>query len=85
LNGLPDVPEARWTITVTDRSSGAVLSRRPFGSSTDLKLSSFSAIPASVEIFPNGSASQAMSLTLALPDYHRHATLSRAGMVRVSP
>ena len=73
------------TITVSDRATGTVLSKRQFGSRTDFKLTTFAAVPAQVDVFPNGSATQSLTLTLGLPGYSRVVTLSRAGMVQGAP
>jgi prepilin-type N-terminal cleavage/methylation domain-containing protein len=77
-------PVAR-TMTFTDRNSGTVLAQRPFGSTTDFKLERLISAPAQVDLFPNGTASQATVVTLALAGYARHITISRAGQVRVTP
>jgi prepilin-type N-terminal cleavage/methylation domain-containing protein len=71
-------------VTFTDRNSGTVLARRLYGATTDFKLEQLTAAPAQVDLFPNGSASQATVVTLGLAGYARYITISRAGQVRVT-
>ena len=73
------------TLTVTDRNSGVVLAKRLFGPTTDFKIESLAASPAQVDVFPNGTTSAAMRVTVGLAGYERHITVSRAGQVRVIP
>lgn len=69
------------SITVSDRASGTVLSTVGLGPDTyQLDSIAFSVSP--VDLFPNGFASNALTVTLWARGYSRRVTMSRAGWVR---
>jgi hypothetical protein len=41
--------------------------------------------PTTIDLFPNGTVSQSLTLTFTLDGYTRHVTMTRAGQVRVTP
>jgi hypothetical protein len=59
-----------------------VLRTRVLGTTSDYKLSSVRFTPAAIDVFPNGIASQALTVTLSGGTYSRTVTMSRVGMVR---
>jgi Tfp pilus assembly protein FimT len=75
-------PAAR-TISVTDRAAGAVLAKRAFGMQSEYDLTVLGGAPLQVDLFPNGTTSQALTLTLGINGYARTVTMTRAGQVRV--
>ena len=60
-----------------------VLHRRSFGPESDYQLESMTAAPASINIFPTGLASSALSIALSSANQSRTVTMSRAGQIRV--
>lgn len=70
------------SITVTDRSSGVVLSTRSLGPADAYQLDSVAFSTTPVDLFPNGFTSSALTVTLWAQGYSRRVTLSRAGWVR---
>jgi type II secretory pathway pseudopilin PulG len=74
---------AMLQLTVTDRNAGTQLWREALGSKTEYKLSTLSGSPSQVDIFPNGTLSQAITVTLGVTGYSKQVTMSLAGQVRV--
>jgi prepilin-type N-terminal cleavage/methylation domain-containing protein len=73
----------RQSITVSDRASGTVLSTRSLGHDDAYQLDSVTFSTSLVDLFPNGFASSALTVTLWAAGYSRRVTMSRAGWVRV--
>jgi prepilin-type N-terminal cleavage/methylation domain-containing protein len=71
------------SVTVSDRATGTVLSTRALGSGDAYSLDSVSLSPATVDIFPNGFTSSALTVRLSAGGYSRQVTMSRAGWVRL--
>ncbi len=74
--------------TITDRASSAVLFKRALSQDRAYALASLAATNSSVQIFPNGLASAADTVTVsgAPPAaYSRRIAMSRTGQVRVLP
>jgi prepilin-type N-terminal cleavage/methylation domain-containing protein len=71
------------SITLSDRASGTVLSKRALGTGDAYGLDSVSLSVSPVDIFPNGFTSSALTVTLWSGTYSRQVTMSRAGWVRV--
>ena len=70
----------------TDRKTGNVLRIRTFyGDTSEYRLTSLVFNPTTVEVFPNGISSVAVTINLANGDYARQITASTAGFVRVKP
>jgi type II secretory pathway pseudopilin PulG len=57
--------------------------RRNLHLAPDLGVATTTLSPASVTVFPNGTVSQALTVTLTNDGYTRQVTLSQTGMVRV--
>lgn len=69
----------------TDRKSGAVLRVRTFyGDTSEYRLSSLVFTPATIDVFPSGISSAAVTINLANGDYSKQITASTAGFIRVS-
>lgn len=73
------------TYTVTDRKSGSVIRTRDFGSKSEYGLTALVLSPATIDVFPSGVSSAALSATISGGDYTRRVTASTAGFVRISP
>ncbi|GAC1421236.1 MAG: hypothetical protein NVSMB53_19850 [Gemmatimonadaceae bacterium] len=68
-----------------DRKTGTVLRIRTFyGDTSEFKLTSLTFIPTTVDVFPSGISSAALTVGLANGDYAKQITASTAGFVRVS-
>jgi hypothetical protein len=72
----------KQSITVTDRTSGKVLSTRGLGAGDAYQLDSVAFSVTPVDVFPNGFTSSALTVTLWAGGYARQVTMSRAGWVR---
>lgn len=70
------------SITVSDRASGMVLSRVALGPEDAYQLDSVAFSVSPLDLFPNGFASSALTVTLWAGGYSRQVTMSRAGWVR---
>ena len=73
------------TIVIADRSTGAILSEKKYGLVSEYRLSRLIGVPAQIDIFPNGTVSGSLRLTMQIDNYVRHVTMTRAGQVRVTP
>jgi prepilin-type N-terminal cleavage/methylation domain-containing protein len=68
-----------------DRKTGTVLRMRTFyGDTSEYKLTTLTFTPATVDVFPSGISSAALTVDLANGDYAKQLTASTAGFVRVS-
>ena len=77
-------PAQRALLTV-DRASGQMITRRAYGSTSEYKIESLSASPASIDILPHGVATSATTVTVRTGSYARQVTVTRGGVVRVQP
>ena len=69
---------------VRDRSGTTVYRERFMGEDSDYDLDKLQINPSnSVELFPNGTATEATTFTLEIDGYTRQVRLSRAGQVRM--
>lgn len=69
-----------------DRKSGNVLRIRTFyGDTSEYRLTSLVFNPTTIDVFPSGISSAAITINLANGDYARQITASTAGFVRVKP
>jgi prepilin-type N-terminal cleavage/methylation domain-containing protein len=67
-----------------DRKSGAVLRIRTFyGDTSEYRLTSLVFNPTTIDVFPNGVSSAAVTINLANGDYGKQITASTAGFIRV--
>src|SRR5947207_4513085 len=68
-----------------DRKSGSVLRIRTFyGDTSEYRLTKLVFTPATIDVFPSGISSSAVSVDLANGDYSKTITASTAGFIRVS-
>ncbi len=79
------VDPAQRTVLLTDRATGNVITRRTYGPSSEFKVETLSASPASVDLLPQGMATSAATLRVGIGSYTRQVTLTRAGLVRLQP
>jgi prepilin-type N-terminal cleavage/methylation domain-containing protein len=71
-------------LSITNRSGTTVFRRVQFGKQYTLNSSNVKYYPSTpYEIYPNGLASDTMSITLSAKGYARNIKVSRAGMVQV--
>ncbi len=69
-----------------DRATGNVLRIRTFyGDTSEYRLTSLVFNPATIDVFPNGISSTAVTIDLANGDYSKKITASTAGFIRVKP
>jgi prepilin-type N-terminal cleavage/methylation domain-containing protein len=73
------------TLTVTDRAAGTQLSKKTFGLNSEYHLTTLNGSTNQFDIFPNGTVSQAVTITFGLGGYNRQITMSRAAQVRLVP
>ena len=68
-----------------DRKSGNILRIRTFyGDTSEYRLTSLVFTPATIDVFPSGISSSAITVNLANGDYAKTITASTAGFIRVS-
>jgi prepilin-type N-terminal cleavage/methylation domain-containing protein len=68
-----------------DRKTGTVLRIRTFyGDLSEYRLNRLVFIPATIDVFPNGVSSAALTIKLANGDYSKEIKASTAGFVRIS-
>jgi prepilin-type N-terminal cleavage/methylation domain-containing protein len=79
------VDPAQRLVVITDRATGTVITRRPYGAASEFKVESLTASPASLDLLPQGMATSAATLTVGIGSYSRQVTLTRAGLIRVVP
>ncbi len=79
------VNTATKTYTIADRSAGTSIRTRALGSTSAYTLSALTFSPATIDIFPTGISSDALTVTVTSGDYSRQVTASRAGLVRRTP
>ena len=69
-----------------DRKTGNILRIRTFyGDTSEYRLTSLVFNPTTLDVFPNGVSSAAVTIDLANGDYTKQITASTAGFVRVKP
>ena len=67
-----------------DRKTGAVLRIRTFyGDTSEYRLTKLVFNPATIDVFPSGISSTAVTIDLANGDYAKQITASTAGFVRI--
>jgi prepilin-type N-terminal cleavage/methylation domain-containing protein len=79
------VDEAQMEYEISDLSGATVYRLRQLGDGGQYDLESFTATPASVQVFPNAIVDQSAQYTVGLHGYERRITFSRAGQIRVTP
>jgi len=73
------------TYTITDRKTGTVIRTRDFGSTSEYSLTALVLNPTTIDVFPSGVSSAALTATITNGDYSRTVTASTAGFVRITP
>jgi type II secretory pathway pseudopilin PulG len=69
-----------------DRRTGQVLRIRTFyGDTSEYRLTSLVFTPSTIDVFPSGISSAALTVDLANGDYSRQITASTAGFIRTLP
>jgi len=69
-----------------DRATGEVLRIRTFyGDTSEYRLTSLVFNPTTIDVFPSGVSSAALTVNLANGDYARQVTASTAGFIRMLP
>ena len=76
-----DAVNQQYTIALI--ADGTLLRTRQLGSESAYALSSVAFSPTSIDVFPNGMAASALTITLERGDHSRQVTMMRSGMVRV--
>lgn len=76
---------AARTYTITDRKTGTVIRTRDFGSTSEYSLTGLVLSPITIDVFPSGVSSAALTATITGGDYSRTVTASTAGFVRMTP
>jgi prepilin-type N-terminal cleavage/methylation domain-containing protein len=80
---LFEVDAAVKQYQISDLSRSTVYRLRAFGASGQYGLQSFTANPATIQVFPNAIVDQSAEYTLGLNGFQRRVTFSRAGQIRV--
>lgn len=71
--------------SITDRATGTVFRKRAVGHDPDLNVASITSSASSLDIFPNGLAAGALTVTLESSGHTRRVVVTRAGRVRITP
>jgi len=71
-------------LQLRNRSGTTIYRERQFGSGGTYDLSEFAAVPASMELYPNGVASQSTTFTVGVGNNRRRVTMTVAGQIRVT-
>jgi len=74
---------ASGEVRITDRATGTVYLRRPLKSTSEYQLDSVSMTPSSVQLYPTGVSSAAVTFHLASGAHVRRITVARSGLTRV--
>jgi type IV fimbrial biogenesis protein FimT len=69
--------------TLGDRSGGTIYKTVGLGTASDYKVPSVQFSPATIDFYPSGVASSALTVTLASGPSTRTVTLTRVGMIRI--
>jgi prepilin-type N-terminal cleavage/methylation domain-containing protein len=80
---LIEVDAATKQYQISDLARTTVYRLRRFGSTGQYGLQSFTATPASIQVYPNAIVDQSAEYTVGLNGYQRRVTFSRAGQIRV--
>lgn len=71
------------SFTISDRRTGTVIRRRELGQDTEWKLAAVTFSAPTVEVFPAGVTSGALTVQVGDGSYTRQIRLTRAGLVQV--
>lgn len=72
-------------IIISVPATGATLFTRRLGADSEFKLTSVSVTTSSVQVLPNGTSNESVTVTLGDASYFKNITMSRAGQIRVFP
>lgn len=79
------VDEVGQSYQLADRVSGTVYATQYFGATqSELALTAIDAAPIQVDMLPNGTLTQQLTITIQAGDNRRQILMTRAGMVRVT-
>jgi len=70
-------------LRTAERSTGAILRRRPLRASSEFHLDTIAMTPASVDLFPNGVATAGFTITMRNGSHARKVVVTRTGLTRV--
>lgn len=73
-----------YTYAISNRATGAVIRSRAIGPTSDYALSSITFSPTQIDIFPGGTSSGTLVVTLSGAGFSRQVTATSAGFVRKS-
>jgi prepilin-type N-terminal cleavage/methylation domain-containing protein len=73
------------TYTISDRIGGTVRATRNLGATSEFRLDTLSFAPATIDVFPTGVSTAALTVVVTLNGYTRQVTMSRGGQIRVVP
>lgn len=68
---------------IAERDGDSVYRLRRFGADGEYVLSEFTAVPTTVQLFPNAIVSQSATYTLGIGSYRRRVILTQAGQVKI--
>ncbi len=68
---------------IAERDGDSVYRLRRFGVDGEYVLSEFTAVPTTVQLFPNAIVSQSATYTLGIGSYRRRVILTQAGQVKI--
>jgi type II secretory pathway pseudopilin PulG len=79
------IDASAYTATISQAASpGTVLRTDYFDLGSEFKLGGLTAVPASVQVMPNGTASTTIVVTVGGSDYFHQVTMTQAGQVRIT-
>src|SRR6476646_423186 len=73
------------TYTMSDRIGGTLRASRNLGAASEFKLDTLSFTPATIDVFPSGVSTAALTVAVTANGYTRQVILSRGGQIRVMP
>jgi len=77
--------ESTRSYQFVDRKTGSILRIRTFyGDTSEYRLTTLKFTPSTIDVFPNGISSSAVTVDLANGDYSKQIKASSAGFIRVS-
>ena len=69
--------------TISDRASATAFRVRPLGIGSEFSMTSVTFVPATVDVFPGGVASAALTVRVSWNGSARTVTMTRTGLVRL--
>lgn len=77
------VDTAQKSVQMIDRATNTTLQTWLFGSDSEFAITTLSANPNPVDLFPSGYSSGNLTLTFGVAGFTRQVTMTRAGQVRI--